>query len=411
MKHKLGACRVLLLVVSLLLISTACNGDPTVVPGTDPVLTPGSPVFTPTTADSPTASRGQAFLDSLQVSVLESFPVQVQATITGNLSDGCTSLAGVNVQQQDNNFILTVMTSYDETIACTQALVPFTENVPLDVAGLPAGTYTVMADGLTESFTLAVDNNPQPTPDLGNASLMVAVATALPGEAVGLAGVNFPANTTVQIGIGPVASEYQIIGSAETGAEGRFSTQASVPATATPGQQYVFVAEVANAVVTASPVAIAGTGGDGQPDNGVNQPVNGLISRTYMYLIALEDAGQSGPLIGCNDSAVPVIIDVEPTTTPMTAAINRLLSLNEQNYGESGLYNALYQSNLALEGITLTNREAVINLTGELIVSGVCDEPRVLAQLERTALQYENIDNVTILLNGETLPTQISGRG
>jgi hypothetical protein len=289
-------------------------------------------------------------------------------------------------------------------------LVPFTETVPLDVASLPAGTYTVMAGGLTETFNLTVDNNSQTTPNGGSASLMVAVTSAMPGEAVGLTGANFPANTAVQIGIGPVASEYQIIASAQTGAEGRFTTQVSVPATATPGQQYVFVAEVNNTVVTANPITIAGAGG-GQSGDGVNQPVNGLISRTYMYLIALEDGGQSGPLIGCNDSAVPVIIDIEPTNAPMTVAINGLLSLNEQNYGQSGLYNALYQSDLTLIGINIVNREAVITLTGDLIVSGVCDDPRVLAQLERTALQYDTVDSVTILLNGKSLPSQSSGRG
>lgn len=408
MNNKLRRRWIFFLVFSLLLVSNACDGDPTVVPGTDPALTPGSPVLTPTMTVPPSVSQGQIFLDALQVAVLESFPVEVQATLSGNLSDGCTSLAGINVQRQDNTFILVVMTNYDATIGCTQALVPFTETVPLDVTGLPAGTYTVMANGLTETFNLAVDNNPQPAPNLGNARLMVSGASAVPGEAVGLTGSNFPASTAVQIGIGPVASESQIIASTQTGADGRFSTQVSVPASATPGQQYVFVAEVNNAIVTASPITITGAG---QPGEGVNQPVNGLISRTYMYLVALEDAGQSGPLIGCNDSAVPVIIDIEPTNTPMTAAINRLLSLNEQYYGQSGLYNALYQSNLALQGINITEREAVINLTGELIVSGVCDEPRVLAQLERTALQYDTIDNVTILLNGQTLPSQLSGRG
>jgi hypothetical protein len=208
-----------------------------------------------------------------------------------------------------------------------------------------------------------------------------------------------------------VSSEYSIISSAQTGADGRFSTQVSVPATATPGLQYIFVADVNNARVTTDPITILSAEPGGQAGDGVNQPVNGLISRTYMFLIALEDGGQSGSFIGCNDSVVPVIIDIEPTNAPMTAAINRLLSFNEQYYGQSGLYNALYQSNLTLQGINITNREAVISLTGELIVSGVCDEPRVLAHLERTALQYDTVNSVTILLNGQPLPTQLAGRG
>jgi hypothetical protein len=143
----------------------------------------------------------------------------------------------------------------------------------------------------------------------------------------------------------------------------------------------------------------------------VNIPVNGLFSQTYMYLIALEDAGQSGPQVGCNDSIVPVVIEIEPTGTPLTAAINRLLSVKEQFYGQSGLYNALYQSNLILVSTTIVNREAIIYLTGELILGGICDDPRLRAQLEYTALQYDTVDSVTIFLNGQPLPTQINGRG
>ena len=41
---------------------------------------------------------------------------------------------------------------------CTMALVPFEENVKLDVYGLDAGTYLVKAYDLSESFTFDMDN-------------------------------------------------------------------------------------------------------------------------------------------------------------------------------------------------------------------------------------------------------------
>jgi inhibitor of cysteine peptidase len=48
---------------------------------------------------------------------------------------------------------------------CTQIVVPFEESIPLDVVGLPAGTYTVDVNGVTGSFTLDVDNQlPEATP-------------------------------------------------------------------------------------------------------------------------------------------------------------------------------------------------------------------------------------------------------
>jgi inhibitor of cysteine peptidase len=41
---------------------------------------------------------------------------------------------------------------------CTQALVPFEERVDLDVQGLPAGTYTVDVNGISDTFTFDADN-------------------------------------------------------------------------------------------------------------------------------------------------------------------------------------------------------------------------------------------------------------
>jgi inhibitor of cysteine peptidase len=41
---------------------------------------------------------------------------------------------------------------------CAQVLVPFEETIALDVAGLPAGAYTVVVNEVKTSFELAVDN-------------------------------------------------------------------------------------------------------------------------------------------------------------------------------------------------------------------------------------------------------------
>jgi len=373
---------------------------------------------------------GQAFVDAVDVTVIQSAPPQVQATVSGNFSDGCTSLNTINVQRQDNAFLIDVVTNHTTEGACTQALVPFSETVALDVQGLPPGTYMVLAGSATASFTLSgdgtpADNNaPAATPDLSGASLTLDTATAQPGQSVILDGAGFPANTAVQIGLGPLDSEYTIVGSAQTGADGRFTTTANVPATVQPGEQWIYVAEVNNATVLAPPLTIAASGDTGQPaapttnptasqpgQEGVNVPTNGLFNRTQMFLIALEDGGQSGQLIGCNDSVVPVVIDIAPTEAPLTAALTQLLSLSEQYYGQSGLYNALYQSDLTLQGVNITNREATINLAGSIQLGGVCDDPRVVAQIEQTALQYDTVDRVSINLNGQPLSSQIGGRG
>ena len=44
---------------------------------------------------------------------------------------------------------------------CIEALVPFEENVPLDVYGLPAGTYQVQVYNQSAEFTFDMDNRLQ----------------------------------------------------------------------------------------------------------------------------------------------------------------------------------------------------------------------------------------------------------
>ncbi len=116
----------------------------------------------------------EATVESLKVMILESFPVQVQAIVSGYFPDGCVQLDTIKVDQSGNDLILTINTLRPAgDVACTEALVPFEENVPLDVYGLPAGTYTVIAQDKTASFDLSVDNVPQepPTEEIPSATV------------------------------------------------------------------------------------------------------------------------------------------------------------------------------------------------------------------------------------------------
>lgn len=127
------------------------------------------------------------------------------------------------------------------------------------------------------------------------------------------------------------------------------------------------------------------------------------VSQLNIYLIAVGDNGESGKKIGCNDSVVPVEITVVPTSQPLTVALNKLLAVEGREYEESGLYNALYQSDLSLEQVSLQDGEAIVYLTGTYQIGGVCDEPRVKAQLQETVLQFPEVQNATIYINGEPL--------
>lgn len=118
-----------------------------------------------------------------------------------------------------------------------------------------------------------------------------------------------------------------------------------------------------------------------------------------IFLIALEDNGQTGPVVGCGDSVIPVTVVIPSTQGVLKAALGKLLSIGEQYYGESGLYNALYQSDLQLKGVTIDQGKAIIHLTGALMLGGVCDAPRVEAQIEQTALQFSTVSSVEVFIN------------
>jgi spore germination protein GerM len=127
-----------------------------------------------------------------------------------------------------------------------------------------------------------------------------------------------------------------------------------------------------------------------------------------IYLIALEDNGQSGPQVGCGDSAVAVQVPISPTKEVLKAAMESLISLKTQYYGQSGLYNALYQSDLRLDGVNIKDGVAIINLSGSLQIGGECDSPRVEAQINQTALQFATVKDVSVSLNGRRLQDALS---
>ncbi len=132
------------------------------------------------------------------------------------------------------------------------------------------------------------------------------------------------------------------------------------------------------------------------------------VDRVQIYLIALEDAGKSGPAVGCGDSAIAVEVPVEPTAAPLQAAFTALLSIKEQFYGQSGLYNALYQSDLHVEQATVENGVATVYLAGTMMLGGECDNPRVEAQLLQTALQFPDVSEAHIFVNGASLEEALS---
>lgn len=184
-------------------------------------------------------------------------------------------------------------------------------------------------------------------------------------------------------------------------------------ATSFPAVTPTTAASATPTIALANPTPTPRVGGTVTPKGTLTRapiPTAGMM-QVKLYFVALNDNGKSGKKIGCDDSIVPVQKSIPQTSAPLTAALKELLAVRDQNYGQSGLYNALYQANLKLSGVAITDSRATINLTGSLSLRGVCDNPRVIAQIQETALQFPTVKQVSVLLNGVPLEQVLSGRG
>lgn len=100
------------------------------------------------------AATGTLPVDSVDVVITRSQPVQVNVEVRGNLPDSCTKRAGVTQDRTGNAFVITITTTRPAGAMCMQVLTPFQESIPLDVTGLKAGPYTVTVNGTGTTFEL-----------------------------------------------------------------------------------------------------------------------------------------------------------------------------------------------------------------------------------------------------------------
>jgi inhibitor of cysteine peptidase len=104
--------------------------------------------------------RSTAVVDEIDTIVLGTEPAEVRVIASGNLPDGCTSIENIEQSIEGNDFSVKIKTVRPKDEICTDALVPFTENIALNVLSLPAGTYNVDVNGVIDSFDLLEDNIP-----------------------------------------------------------------------------------------------------------------------------------------------------------------------------------------------------------------------------------------------------------
>ncbi|HSK67236.1 MAG TPA: hypothetical protein VK888_09920 [Anaerolineales bacterium] len=110
---------------------------------------------TPAPNPAPSLPASVATVESVEVHILESMPIQVQVVVRGQLPDaGCTTIGSVEQVREGNVIRVTLVTTTDPLALCAQALTPFEHVIELDVSDLPAGSYVVEVHGVEASFEL-----------------------------------------------------------------------------------------------------------------------------------------------------------------------------------------------------------------------------------------------------------------
>jgi hypothetical protein len=123
------------------------------------------------------------------------------------------------------------------------------------------------------------------------------------------------------------------------------------------------------------------------PEIDPDAPVLQTYSEVNIALIAIDPDGAGD--IGCGDTVELVTLPASGTgnEAKVQSALEELFGITDQNYGESGLYNALYQSSLSVENILWDGTNLAVDVTGSMTSGGVCDDPRIEAQILRTVAE------------------------
>ncbi len=120
-----------------------------------PGIAPGEPH----PSDMGPVIPGKLFVDGVSLVMMESFPLQMNATVQGSFSDGCTFFDTYVQEREGNTINIELFALRPAEMMCTEALVSFEQVIPVDINGLQAGTYEVVVNGtVKESFQLDVDN-------------------------------------------------------------------------------------------------------------------------------------------------------------------------------------------------------------------------------------------------------------
>jgi hypothetical protein len=141
------------------------------------------------------------------------------------------------------------------------------------------------------------------------------------------------------------------------------------------------------------------------PDDSPRGTAAGTYSVTAYYVL-LDDGGSSGVRFGCNDSLVGVMRSNAEPADPLPAAIGSLLDGSEPPIAD--VYNSLSGSALDFLAGSFDGTTVTVYLAGAIRPGGVCDIPRIEAQLTQTAVSAVGAIRAEIYVNGIGLAEALS---
>ncbi len=103
---------------------------------------------------TPITDTGEAIIERVEVRILASNPVQIEAVIRGQLPDVCSFIQDTSVAVEGNVFNIRLTTARQLAQRCIQVLTPFEQVVRLGSPEPATGSYEVRIGEVVENFTL-----------------------------------------------------------------------------------------------------------------------------------------------------------------------------------------------------------------------------------------------------------------
>jgi hypothetical protein len=141
--------------IFVIILITACSQTQNLVSADTPQQAPSAlpevkmpplPTGEKFQSDTPKSANGKAFVEKVEILVLESYPPQFRLRLVGQLPNPCAKLVMmVDPPDKNNKITLHVGSQSQSGEICAQVLQPFDEQIKLET--LKTGKYTVWLDG------------------------------------------------------------------------------------------------------------------------------------------------------------------------------------------------------------------------------------------------------------------------